>query len=200
MFYDRFMELCAGKGITPGRAASQIGFNRASVNVWKKSGKPPKQELLVKIASFFDVSTDYLLGLEEADPRAAEAIPVLGRVQAGVPVSAVEDVIGYEELGPSMADRGELFALRIKGSSMEPRFREGDTVIIRKQSTADTGDIVVALVGRSDATIKKLRRMNDGIMLQPLNPDFEPMFFSNEDIDALPVQILGRVIELRARF
>lgn len=195
MFYDTFVELCKNKGLSPGGAAGQIGFNRSSINVWRSTGKPPKQELLVRIATFFGVSTDYLLGREEA----RRMIPVLGRVQAGLPVTAFEDIIGYEEPGPSDSD-GELFALRIRGASMEPRFREGDTVIVRKQSSADTGDIVVALIGDGEATIKRLGRTADGIMLQPLNPDFDTMFFSNEDIAALPVQLLGKVIELRARF
>lgn len=64
MFYDVFCALCAQKGLTPGGAAAKIGFNRASVTVWKNNGTAPKQELLLKIADFFQVSTDYLLGLE----------------------------------------------------------------------------------------------------------------------------------------
>ena len=65
MVYDVFCALCAEKGLTPGGAAAKIGFNRASVTVWKNNGTAPKQELLVKIADFFQVSTDYLLGLEK---------------------------------------------------------------------------------------------------------------------------------------
>ena len=65
MFYDVFCALCAEKGLTPSGAAAKIGFNRASVTVWKNNGTAPKQELLVKIADFFQVSTDYLLGLEQ---------------------------------------------------------------------------------------------------------------------------------------
>ena len=197
MFYERFMELCRGQGLTAGGAAARIGFNRASVNVWRKSGNPPKQELLCKIAAYFDVSTDYLLGFEEEERRSA-GIPILGRVQAGMPVTAVEDVIGYVE--PGTENDGDTFALIIKGKSMEPRFREGDTVIVRSQSTADTGDIVVALIENSETTIKKLRRSGEGIILQPLNPDYEPLYFTNEEVEALPVTILGRVVELRATF
>lgn len=66
MFYDVFCALCAQNNLTPGGAAGKIGFNRASVTVWKNNGTAPKQELLVKIADFFQVSTDYLLGLEKA--------------------------------------------------------------------------------------------------------------------------------------
>lgn len=65
MFYDVFCALCAERNLTPGGAAAKIGFNRASVTVWKNNGTAPKQELLVKIADFFQVSVDYLLGLEK---------------------------------------------------------------------------------------------------------------------------------------
>ncbi|NLT38972.1 MAG: helix-turn-helix domain-containing protein [Clostridiales bacterium] len=198
MFYDRFMELCRDKGLSPGGAAARIGFNRASINVWRNSGNPPKRDLLVKIASFFGVTTDYLLGLEQKNEREKRLVPVLGLVRAGRPLTAVSDVLGYEEVGPGMGG-GELFALHIKGDSMEPRFYEGDTVIVRKQQTAETGDIVVALIGEEDATIKKFCRMKDGILLQPLNIKYEPMFFPNEELDRESVKILGKVIELRAR-
>lgn len=70
VFYDVFCSLCEKNGLTPGGAASKIGFNRASITVWKNSGKAPKQELLTKIASFFNVTTDYLLGLEDLKERA----------------------------------------------------------------------------------------------------------------------------------
>ena len=69
MFYDVYCQLCRSRGLTPSGAASRIGFNRASVTQWKNSGNPPKQELLLKIASFFNVSVDYLLtGREQAEP------------------------------------------------------------------------------------------------------------------------------------
>lgn len=73
-------------------------------------------------------------------------IPVLGEVRAGYPMKAVENIIDYEEIDEGLARRGEYFALRIKGDSMEPKFSKGDIVIVRKQQTADSGDIVVALV------------------------------------------------------
>lgn len=69
MFYDIYCELCRKNGLTPSGAAGKIGFNRASVTVWKNTGRAPKQEILVKIADFFDVSTDYLLGAEQEQVR-----------------------------------------------------------------------------------------------------------------------------------
>ncbi len=127
-------------------------------------------------------------------------IPVLGYVRGGNPATAYEEVIGYEEITEDMMHSGEYFGLVVKGDSMEPRFTEGDTVIVRKQHSADSGNIVVALIGENDATIKKLITDEKGIILQPLNPAYKPKYFSREDIRSLPVTLLGKVVELRAKF
>ena len=127
-------------------------------------------------------------------------IPVLGYVQAGIPMDAIEDIIDYEEIPESMARSGEYFALQIRGNSMEPKFSAGDVVIVRKQSDVNSGDIAVVLVNGDDATIKKIKKRPDGVMLIPNNPEFEPMFYSNQEIEELPVVVLGKVVELRAKF
>lgn len=97
-------------------------------------------------------------------------------------------------------DPGEYFALQIRGNSMEPKFSAGDVVIVRKQSDVNSGDIAVVLVNGDDATIKKIKKRPDGVMLIPNNPEFEPMFYSNQEIEELPVVVLGKVVELRAKF
>ncbi len=127
-------------------------------------------------------------------------IPVLGRVAAGLPAEAVEDIIDYEEIPESMARGGEYFGLSIKGDSMYPRILEGDVVIVRKQSTADSGDIVIALVNGDEGTCKQLYKYKDHIELKAFNPMYKPLVYSNEDITSLPVSIIGKVVELRGKF
>lgn len=127
-------------------------------------------------------------------------IPVLGSVPAGIPIDAVEDIIDYEEIPEFLKDTGEFFGLRVKGSSMEPKISEGDVVIVRQQDTAETGDIVVAMINGNEATLKRLKKGPDGIILYPSNPAFDPMYFTNQQIAELPVRIIGKVIELRAKF
>jgi repressor LexA len=112
----------------------------------------------------------------------------------------VEDVLDYEEIAPEMAAHGEYFALRVKGSSMEPRMRDGDVVIVRKQADVNHDDTAIVLVNGNEATIKRVLKSEAGIMLAPNNPAYEPKFYSNKDIAELPVQIIGRVVELRAKF
>lgn len=130
----------------------------------------------------------------------AKRIPVLGSVPAGIPIEAVEDIIDYEEISEEMARDGEYFALRIKGTSMEPKFSEGDVVVIRKQETVENGEIAVVLIDGDEATIKKFFRTDAGIMLVGLNPSFSPLTYTPEQAEQLPVRVIGRVVELRAKF
>ena len=100
-----------------------------------------------------------------------------------------------------MLEHGEeYFALQVKGSSMEPRMRNGDVVIVRKQSDVSHDDTAIVLVNGNEATIKRVLKSEAGIMLAPNNPAYEPKFYSNKEIEELPVVILGKVVELRAKF
>lgn len=130
----------------------------------------------------------------------AVTINVLGRVAAGIPIEAVEEIIDTEEITEEMARTGEFFGLKIQGDSMEPRMCEGDVVIVRQQNDAESGDVVIAIINGDDATCKRLRKYRDGIELISNNPVYAPMFFSNEEIEKKPVKIIGKVIELRGKF
>jgi len=121
-------------------------------------------------------------------------------VAAGIPIEAVTDIVDYEEIDAAMAATGDFFALRIKGASMEPRMRDGDVVIVRKQESVETGDTVVAMVNGDSATVKKIKIGPDGISLIPTNPAYDPMFYTPAEVERLPVRIIGRVVELRAKY
>ena len=83
---------------------------------------------------------------------------------------------------------------------MEPRICEGDVIVVQVQDWAESGDIVVAMINGDEATVKKLIKQPDGIVLQPFNPSFESMYFTNDQIETMPVQIWGKVVENRAKF
>lgn len=127
-------------------------------------------------------------------------IPVLGQVIAGYPIEAIENILDYEEISENMARGGIFFALRIKGNSMEPRMKEGDVVIVRKQSDVDSGEIAIIMVNGDEATIKKVQKFNGGINLIPSNPTYDIITYTNKEIEELPVRCLGKVVELRAKF
>jgi len=176
-----------------------------------RSGKPlaPSLETIKQIASTMRMDVNDLLAMLDGDQaltvnahlkRKAVTINVLGRVAAGVPIEAVENIIDTEEITQQMALTGDFFGLQIKGDSMEPRICEGDVVIIRQQNDAESGDIVIAIVNGCDATCKKLLKYADGIRLMPTNPAYEPMYFTNEEIENKPVKIIGKVVENRQKY
>lgn len=155
---------------------------------------------LEKIAKYLNTSIEYLMGWEEEQKPQGIKIPVLGTVAAGIPISAIEDILDYEEIPQSWQNQGEFFGLKIKGDSMKPDINDGDTVIVKQQSTANNGDVVIALVNGDDATCKKFEKLDNGIMLISNNSEYSPMYFSNEEVITKPVVIVGRVVELRRKF
>ena len=155
---------------------------------------------LEKIAKYLNTSIEYLMGWEEEQKPQGIKIPVLGTVAAGIPISAVEDILDYEEIPQTWKNQGEFFGLRIKGDSMKPDINDGDTVIVKQQTTANNGDIIIALVNGDDATCKKFEKLDNGIILISNNSEYSPMYFSNEEVTTKPVVIVGRVVELRRKF
>ena len=190
-----------------------IKFSKSHLSQYVNGKSNPDNEKIFLLSKVFGVTEAWLLGydvpryerLEEAkinepQPPQGLQIPVLGTVAAGIPISAVEDILDYEEVPQSWENQGEFFGLRIKGDSMQPKMDDGDVVIVRQQSDANSGDTVIALVNGDDATCKKLQKTENGIMLVSTNPNYLPMFFTNEEIVTKPVVILGKVVELRSKF
>lgn len=202
----RLRELREAKGLYQKDVAAAIGVDRTTYVKYERGTSEPSYNILSKLAEYFNVSVDYLLGRQATMDSPAPSvpgskwIPVLGAVAAGVPIEAIEDIEDYEEISPEMAASGDYFALRIKGDSMEPRIHTGDVVIVRRQSDCETGDMAVVLVNGDEATVKRIKKRPEGLMLIPNNPAYEPMFYSAEEVVKLPVQILGKVVELRAKF
>ena len=201
-FSERLKDLRKKHKITQEDLAKIIGVERSSIGKYESSTTIPSNETLIKIANYFNVSTDYLLGNDKElkTTKKGKAIPVFSHVAAGVPISAIEDIVDYEEITEDLANSGEYFGIVIKGDSMEPRMTTGDVVIVKSQTTAETGDIAIVMIENENATCKKIKKTPEGIMLISLNPIYEPMFYSNKEIEQLPIKILGKVVELRAKF
>ena len=201
MFQVNLKKLREGKGLSQAKFAKEIGVSQSTVGMWESGKNKPEFSALLKIADYFNVTTDILTGIETETQKRSTRVPVLGTVQAGIPIDAIEEIIDYEELKPEMMAHGEEhFALQVKGSSMEPRMREGDVVIVRKQPDVNHDDTAIVLVNGGEATIKRVLKSESGIMLAPNNPAYETKFYSNKEIAVLPVVILGKVVELRAKF
>lgn len=166
---------------------------------WINGNSYPRIDKIEMMANHWNIEKSDLVE-EPKKKKNRFLVPVLGKVVAGYPVEAVENIIDYEEISENMARSGELFALQVKGDSMFPRFAEGDVVICKKQEDVNNGDIAIMMVNGNEATIKKVQKHDWGINLIPLNSAYETMSYSNEEIMALPVRCLGKVVELRAKF
>lgn len=188
--------------LTKRELAKRIGVHESSINKYEKGLVDIPLSKISELARVLKVTEAYLMGWEEKSEQPPQGlkIPVLGTVAAGIPISAVEDILDYEEVPQSWENQGEFFGLRIKGDSMKPDINDGDTVIVRQQSTANNGDVVIALVNGDDATCKKFEKLDNGIMLISNNSEYSPMYFSNEEVTTKPVVIIGRVVELRRKF
>ena len=194
----RIKELRKAKKLTSKELAARVGVAESTMSLYENAKREPDFDTLGRIADILDTDLDYLLGLSSEMRRSkSKRIPVFGSVAAGVPIDAITDIEDYEEISESMAKSGDFVALRIKGNSMAPMLLQGDTVIVKVQSTVESGEIAVVLVGGDEATCKKVQKTPEGVILVSINPAYEPMFFSNEMIESMPILIFGKVVEMR---
>jgi len=123
-------------------------------------------------------------------------VPLMGRIAAGTPISAIQTRLDTIAMPPDFLSGGEHFALEVRGDSMvEAGILENDTVIIRKQDTAETGDIVVALIDDEEATLKRLRKRGASIALEAANPAYETRIFGPDR-----VRVQGKMVSLLRRY
>lgn len=128
-------------------------------------------------------------------------IPVLGSIPAGIPIQLIQDVIDYEDISEEMLKGGkEYFALKVKGTSMWPKYLDGDTIIVLKQNDCESGQDAIVMVNGDDGTFKRVIKKDTGITLEPINQqEYNSVSYSNEDIEKLPIKILGVVKEIRRK-
>lgn len=129
------------------------------------------------------------------------SIPVLGVVKAGYDYLAEENVIDTIDIEKRIVGDGtDFFALKVKGDSMQPVLYENDVVIIKKQDDCEDGQIAVVLINGDEATIKRVKKSSNGIWLQPFNNNYEPLVFTNDEIENIPIKIIGVIKQLQREF
>lgn len=200
MTAERLRELRKKNNITQVKLARMLNISQGAITNWEKGKTYPDFENQKRLADIYGVTLDELFGRDNTHSKKGVKIPVLGRVQAGIPIEAIEEILDYEEITESMAAQGEYFGLVVRGDSMFPKMVEDDVVIVRKQSDCDSGDIAVVLVNGNDATVKKVKKTPTGLTLVPLNPNYEYISYTSEEVERLPVRIIGKVVELRRKF
>lgn len=212
------------RNISAVKLSEDLNIHRGSLSNWETGRRTPDSEMLLKIANYFNVSVDYLLGndknntddtdlfdelkgdnfkfLKKVHDNEMVKIPVLGAIRAGLPLYADENIIDYEYVHQEELIMGEeTFFLEVKGDSMiNARIYEGDRVRIRKQNHLDNnGDIMAVRVNGDEATLKRVYKQEMGLVLQSENPQYAPMFFSDKDVENLPVEIIGKAIEVKIK-
>lgn len=194
---EKLRELRLKHGLTTTELGKEIGCSNPTITNYELGNRKPDPETLVKLANYFGVSVDYLLGreqkplLDEVELNDRFPIPLLGSVVAGVPIESQQDLEGYVYISYRPAE--EYFALRVHGESMKNAGITDKCIIIcHKQETAECGDIVVAMLN-GEQTVKRYKVHGNGIFLMPENPDFLPIPVTPTD----NFLILGKVIEYR---
>ena len=196
-------------GYTQSYVANYIGgVSTAAVSLYETGGNVPRQDKLNALAALYNVSIDDLLNVDleqrDHDFRTAPASPnsirvkVFSSIHAGIPIEAIEDVCDFEDIPKEWAAGGrEYFGLKVRGDCMAPDYVEGDTIIVRKQSSCETGQDAVVYVDGYDAELKRVTIRPDEIILQALNPAYPPRVYSGADMNK--IKIAGVVVELRRK-
>lgn len=198
---NRIKLLREEKKIRQDELAKVLSISPSAVGMYERDEREPNDEITLKLAEYFGVSTDYLLG--KSDNRNSDIpvskIPILGTVKAGYDWLAEENIVDYITLKENIPNVGEYYALRITGDSMLPLLAEGDLVIVHDQDDVESGQTAVVLINGEEATVKKVVKTNDGIELHAMNPYYPVKKFTFEDMQKIPVKIIGRVKEAKIK-
>lgn len=200
---QRLRELREERGWSQEDLGREIGVTGAAVGMWEQGRRSPDSATLVRLATRFGVTTDYLLGRQaqreptySADsfiPRQRTVkIPILGTIPAGEFRLTAADIEGWEDVPEEQVRNGEYFYLRVQGDCMAPLIQEGYMVLIRMQPTVDDGELAVVVIGEEDAGLKRVRHVGRQVILYADNPSYVPI-----PLAAQNVRIIGKVVEVK---
>lgn len=184
------------------RVCDDLGFKYSTFNDWYNGNKYPRIDKIEMLSNYFGVMKSDLIEDKQSLPSNAipvdfshlKRIPILGRIAAGAPIYAEENIEGYTFT--DLNGGAEYFALRVRGDSMNAvRIYDGDIVIIRRQDIVENGEIAAVLIDDQDATLKRFSRTGDIVTLMPqsTNPVHQPFVF---DLKKTNVKILGLVVKV----
>ena len=202
-FQNRLQKAIDIRNIKPVELHEKTGISESLISKYLSGNAVARQKKISLLSDALNVNPVWLMGYDipmEKDIKLNKfgtpviLLNVLGTVKAGYNGVIQEEVIDTIEVSKEFIKSNEEYlALKIKGDSMFPVLFEDDVVLVQKQEDFDNGDIVVALINGDEATVKKAKKSNDSILLQPLNNNYEPLIFSKEDIEKIPIKIIGIV-------
>lgn len=175
---------------------NDLGYISSKVSNWCTGKAYPRMDAVQKLADYLQIYKTDLI--EETKLNNHNRIPIFSKIPAGIPIELIEDVIDYEELDSKMftGDK-EYFGVRVFGDSMYPEYRDKDILIVLKTEDCESGQDCIVMINGNDGTFKRVKKTEEGIILQPLNPNYEIKFYSNKEIEELPIKIIGVVKEIR---
>lgn len=169
---------------------------------WYNANIYPRIDKIQLLANYFGIQKSDLVENHDNFNRTISSaiVFVYGTIPAGIPMECIEDVIDTEEISADMLKGGkQYFGLKVKGDSMFPEYLNNDTIILEKVDDCESGDDCVVMVNGWDGTFKRVFKNDNGIILQPLNNKYQPIIYTNEQIETLPVRVIGKVVELRRK-
>lgn len=178
------------------------GVSGGAVSTWERGTAEPRMGAIQKIADHLNISkADIVDDNETTYKSTGVSIPIVSSIVAGLPADVYEDPQGYEEISHELARTGEFICLKVKGDSMSPVIQDGDLVVIRSQQDVDSGDIAAVRINGDESTLKQVQKSEAGITLIAYNPSiYPPHFYSNKEIEELPIEIDGKVVEMKRIF
>lgn len=210
MLGDKIKLLRKERGMTLKQLGEILKLGESTMSMYESGKRNPDYNTLRTIAEIFGCSTDFLLGISDSknfealpDSKNEELnkfikIPIIGVIKAGEPIFAIENIEGYEYVDIEETKGGEFFYLRVTGDSMvNARILDGDLVYVKKQSDVDSGDIAVVLINGYEATLKRVLKTDDSVILHPENPKYKPKVFSKNEIESGYLKIIGKVIHVK---
>ena len=194
-FGKRLRQVMEARGLTYATLGEQLKMNPQTLNRYVLDQREPKGSVTAAIALALGVDPLWLQGYDPGPAPREAMVPILGTIRAGRPTLAVEEVAGYAPA--EVARPEEYFYLRVAGDSMvNAGIRPGDLVLIRRQDTAENGQIVACILNGEDATLKRFRCQGDVVILQPENPAYEPQIVSAREFETGAARILGVAVRL----
>lgn len=181
-------------GVSNEYIASQLGVNRSTVTRWLKGDtKVTNPEVIEKLSFILGVDVESLINSEERYEK-----PVLGEVKAGYDLLIDENFEGYEQMTQDDYYRGDFF-LRVVGDSMSgAHIHDGDLLYVKKCNDVPSGTIAVVLINRCEVTVKKVIKKEGLLILEPANPSVDVRYYSQEEVESLPVEIIGKALYSRS--
>lgn len=204
---ERIKKLRKEHNLTQEELGSYIGVQKAAIQKYEKGTVTNiKRDSLIKLAQILETTPEYLLGWEDApgnietvDESDFVSIPVIGKVAAGITCFADNNIVDYEPVHRSNISSGEQYAfLRVIGDSMYPLFMEGDLVLVRCQSSVDSGSYAVVTIDGENGVVKKIVYGSNFIELQSINSMYPPRRFEGEEV--LRIRVFGLVKEIKRKF